>query len=287
MQSVMYSNGRSIMTDKRWFDAVQHCEQTGIAYVLATILGTTGSTPRDPGSKMVITADATFDTLGGGHLELDITEKARGLLNEGIAGNRVEHLPLGARLGQCCGGSVTVLLECFVQPGLNLALFGAGHVAQALVTILGGLPGPVRWIDNRPEMVPKAVPANVQFSLEEDPVAIIGQLPANSQILILTHNHALDFELLKAALQRKDCSYIGCIGSLTKAERFRARLQQRGLPQGDIAQLICPVGHQDIPGKLPMEVAVSIAAQLIAHIHEDEEKVLRQGIDQQALRNIG
>ncbi len=275
------------MTVKRWFDAVQHCEQTGIAYVLATILGTTGSTPRDPGSKMVITADTTFDTLGGGHLELDITNKARALLDNGIAANHVEHFPLGARLGQCCGGSVTVVLECFVQPGLNLALFGAGHVAQALVTILGSLPGPVRWIDNRPDMEPETTPANVRFVLEEDPVDFVETLPANSQVLILTHSHALDFELVKAALQRKDCSYIGCIGSLTKAERFRARLKQRGLLQGDIAQLVCPVGHQDIPGKLPMEVAVSIAAQLIAHIHEDEEKVLRQGIDQQTLQNIG
>jgi len=257
------------MTDKRWFDAVQHCEQTGIAYVLATILGTTGSTPRDPGSKMVITADTTFDTLGGGHLELDITEKARALLIKGMAGNRVEHLPLGARLGQCCGGSVTVLLECFIQPGLNLALFGAGHVAQALVTILGGLPGPVRWIDNRPEMVPKAVPANVQFSLEEDPVAIVDQLPANSQVLILTHNHALDFELVKAALQRKDCSYIGCIGSKAKAKRFQSRLLHQGYSQTHITRFNCPVGHPDIPGKRPMEVAVSIAASLIALINNN------------------
>ncbi|GAA4650186.1 xanthine dehydrogenase accessory protein XdhC [Kistimonas scapharcae] len=257
------------MTVKRWFDAVQNCEQTGIAYVLATILGTTGSTPRDPGSKMVISADATFDTLGGGHLELDITKKARTLLDNGIAGNHLEHFPLGARLGQCCGGSVTVLLECFIQPGLNLALFGAGHVAQALVTILGGLPGPVRWIDNRPDMVPETTPANVRFFLEEDPVDFVETLPANSQVLILTHSHALDFELVKAALQRKDCSYIGCIGSKAKAKRFQTRLLHQGYSQTHIAQLNCPVGHPDIPGKRPMEVAVSIAASLIALINNN------------------
>ena len=260
------------MTGKRWFDAVQHCEQTGIAYVLATILGTTGSTPRDPGSKMVITADTTFDTLGGGHLELTITEKARTLLDEGIADNRVEHLPLGARLGQCCGGSVTVLLECFIQPGLNLALFGAGHVARALVTILGGLSGPVRWIDNRPDMVPETTPANVRFFLEEDPVDFVETLPANSQVLILTHSHTLDFELVKAALQRKDCSYIGCIGSKAKAKRFQSRLLHQGYNQTHIAQLNCPIGHPDIPGKRPMEVAVSIAASLIALINNINQR---------------
>lgn len=273
------------MKFSKWFEAVQACEQHGQSYVIATVLGAAGSIPRDQGSKMVITLDDTFDTLGGGHLEFSVTQKARDLINQGKAGNQVEHFPLGATLGQCCGGSVTVLMESFVQQGMSLTVFGAGHVAKALMNILGGLPGQVRWIDNRENMFPDSAPHNVAMQLIENPVEIIEQLPEHSQILILTHNHQLDFDLVEAAIKRNTFSYIGCIGSNTKAERFQMRLQHRGYSQEQIDNMICPVGNLDVPGKLPMEVAVSMAGQLIAHLHErvleqDKEKPIRQGLRQ-------
>ncbi len=266
------------MKFSKWYEAVQACEQGGQSYVIATVLGAAGSIPRDQGSKMVITADAEYDTLGGGHLEYKVMQKAREMIANDTAGNHVEHFPLGASLGQCCGGSVTVLMESFVQKGLNLTVFGAGHVAKALMNILGGLPGQVRWVDNRPDMFPNSAPDNVQMQLMENPVDVIATLPSHSQILILTHNHQLDFELVEAALQRGDFSYVGCIGSNTKAERFQMRLKHRGFDDTQIASLVCPVGHRSIPGKLPMEVAVSMSAELIAHIHNGEEKALRQGV---------
>ena len=53
----------------RWFEAVADCEQRGEPYVLVTVVGVTGSVPREPSSKMVITGEHTWDTIGGGHLE--------------------------------------------------------------------------------------------------------------------------------------------------------------------------------------------------------------------------
>ena len=274
------------MKFSKWFDAVQFCEQNGEAYVIATVLGGAGSIPRDQGSKMVITANSQFDTLGGGHLEFKVTEQARELIAKNEVGNQVQHFPLGASLGQCCGGSVTVLFESFVRQGMHLTVFGAGHVAKALIKILGDLPGQVNWVDNREDMFPQAqdIPVNVKMHLMEYPVDMVKTLPANSQILVLTHNHQLDYEIVEAAIKRNDLSFIGCIGSDTKAKRFQMRLQHKGFDKSQIDTMVCPVGELDIPGKLPMQVAVSMAAQLIKFLDDGKSKPLRQGISWKTIK---
>ena len=252
----------------KWFDAVQQCQQSGEAYALVTVLGCTGSTPRDQGSKMVITGESTFDTIGGGHLEFVVTNKAREILSEGRVAQEIQHFPLGASLGQCCGGSATVLLETFEACQFNIGLFGAGHVAKSLVSILSGLPCKVTWVDSREEEFPADIPANVRKVVTDDPYAEVASLPQGSDVLILTHNHQLDYELCVAAIKRiqtgKTLRHVGLIGSDTKAERFVKRLEHRGFATEEIDQIQCPVGLSEVPGKLPMEVAVSIAGELIA-----------------------
>lgn len=273
------------MKTQHWYDAVVKCEQQGIAYVLATVMGAAGSVPRDQGSKMVITANSQYDTLGGGHLEYKVVQHAQQLLAEQQAGNFIEHFPLGASLGQCCGGSVSVLFESFAVKGLNLTVFGAGHVAKALMSILSQMPGKIRWIDNREDMFPSQQYDNVQMILSDDPVAEIKSLPVKSQVLILTHNHQLDFELVEQALKRGDLSYVGCIGSQTKAQRFQMRLQYKGFDEASIENMICPVGDTRIPGKLPIEVAVSISAQLIQHLDQfKHEQSQRQGVSWKTIK---
>ena len=252
----------------KWFDAVQQCQQSGEAYALVTVLGCTGSTPRDQGSKMVITGESTFDTIGGGHLEFVVTNKAREILSEGRVAQEIQHFPLGASLGQCCGGSATVLLETFEACQFNIGLFGAGHVAKSLVSILSGLPCKVTWVDSREEEFPADIPSNVRKVVTDDPCAEVASLPQGSDVLILTHNHQLDYELCVAAIKRvqtgKTLRHVGLIGSDTKAERFVKRLEHRGFSTEEIDQIQCPVGLSEVPGKLPMEVAVSIAGELIA-----------------------
>lgn len=273
------------MKTQHWYDAVVKCEQQGTAYVLATVMGAAGSVPRDQGSKMVITEHNQYDTLGGGHLEYKVVQHAQQLLAEQQAGNFIEHFPLGASLGQCCGGSVSVLFESFEVKGLNLTVFGAGHVAKALMSILSQMPGKIRWIDNREDMFPNLQYDNVQSILSDDPVAEMQKLPENSQVLILTHNHQLDFELVEHALKRGDFSYVGCIGSNTKAQRFQMRLQHKGFDEASINNMICPVGDTRVPGKLPIEVAVSISAQLIQHLEQfKREKPQRQGVSWQTIK---
>lgn len=273
------------MKTQHWYDAVVKCEQQGSAYVLATVMGAAGSVPRDQGSKMVISADQQYDTLGGGHLEYKVVQHAQRLLADQSIGNYIEHFPLGASLGQCCGGSVSVLFESFAAKGMNLTVFGAGHVAKALMSILSQLPGTVRWVDSRDGMFPDEAFQNIEMIQTDYPIDVMQSISANSQVLILTHNHQLDYELVECALKRGDLSYVGCIGSDTKSQRFKMRLEHKGLHQNQIKEFICPVGDTSIPGKLPMEVAVSITAQLIKHLAQNKaEKNTRQGVSWKSIK---
>jgi len=266
------------MRSQTWFDAAKRCQDTGNAYALVTILGCTGSTPRDQSSKMVITEENTYDTIGGGHLEFVVTNKARELLIANEDSQQIHHFPLGASLGQCCGGSATVLIETFAACRFHIALFGAGHVAKELVKILGALPCRVSWIDPRAELFPETMPANINKVVSAEPQYEIANLPEGSDILIVTHNHALDFELAMAALDHGKLRHIGLIGSDTKAERFVKRLAHRGYSEAQINTIKCPVGLAEVPGKLPMEVAVSIAGELIAIQNAGQTTKVRRGL---------
>ena len=252
---------------KTWYDALHQCQQQGKSYVLVTLLATAGSTPRDGGSKMLVCDDSTFDTIGGGHLEFEVTKQARNLLLENATTQKLEHYPLSSKLGQCCGGATNVLFEVFKDHTQHIAIYGAGHVSKVLVPILAQLPLQISWIDNRQDMLDEIAqqpqPSNVKLVLSEHPVATIATLPSNAWAMVMTHNHQLDFDIVEAALRRHDMTFVGMIGSDTKARRFRTRLEHKEFQETDIQRLISPVGLLDIPGKRPIEVAVSMAAQLI------------------------
>jgi len=267
----------------KWFDAVQSLQHSGDGYALITVLGCTGSTPRDHSSKMVITLEDTFDTIGGGHLEYLVMEKAREIVSTNKVEQEIHHFPLGASLGQCCGGSATVLIETFASCQFHVGIFGAGHVAKSIVTILAGLNCKVSWIDSRKDEFPMDIPTNVKKIVASEPCDELEDLPMGSDILILTHNHQLDFELCLTALKRnrnplQKLRSIGLIGSETKSLRFQKRLADRLLDSTtdnqdsncvseQIQSIRCPVGLSSVPGKLPMEVAVSIVGELIAIEH--------------------
>ena len=261
------------MKASTWFDALHHCQSQGQSYVIITVLTAAGSTPRESGCKMIVTGDSQFDTIGGGHLEYQCVKQARDYLLEGKQTQHIESFPLSAKLGQCCGGAVKVLFEVQVHHAQHLAVFGMGHVAQALVPILAQLPLQIRWVDERPPMfASEGLPSNVSLFSDEDSVAEMDALPDNCWAIILTHNHQLDYELVEHGLKHGQLGYLGMIGSDTKAERFRLRLQNRGFSEQQIASLTSPIGNLDIPGKRPVEVAVSIAAQIIKQLNDGETK---------------
>ncbi|OFC72377.1 xanthine dehydrogenase accessory protein XdhC [Alteromonas confluentis] len=265
-----------MMRPRTWFDAISYCHQHSEAYVLVTVLSAAGSVPREQGAKMVITGDSQYDTIGGGHLEFDVVNKARAFLAEGNTSQHIESYPLSSKLGQCCGGAVKVLFEIKTCHCQTLAIFGAGHVAQALVPILAQLPLSIRWVDSRDAVFSAMnIPQGVSTIVDEQPEGELALLPANSWLLILTHDHQLDFTLAETALKAGRFPYVGMIGSDTKAKRFRTRLAHRGFDDAAQQPLVTPVGNLSIPGKKPIEVAVSISAQIIALLNTPSEEFNR------------
>ncbi len=228
------------------------------------IAETRGSAPRAAGTRMFVDAQAVRGTIGGGNLEYTALKIAREMLLSGET-RRERRFALGDSLGQCCGGSVT-LVFCSVEkepgqsPGdFHVVLFGAGHVGKEVARILERLPCRLTWVDPRPDLFPAAVGANVKISIEEEPAWMVDEAPPNALYLVMTHSHALDLEIVERILRRNDVAFCGLIGSDTKAAKFRARLQRIGLPT---VRLVCPIGLVKA-GKHPAEIAVSVVAQLL------------------------
>lgn len=260
-----------------WSSASYKLSKQGQAYVLVTLVGVSGSTPRNSGTKMVISNDDIFDTIGGGHLEHKAIKQAKKMLLNGKNCQHIEHFQLGSNLGQCCGGNTSVLFECFAATGVNIMLFGAGHVGKALVPILAQLPCKVTWVDSREAQFPVNVEQynNVHKVVSDTPELEVASMPANSYFIVMTHNHQMDFEISQAILKRADFHYLGLIASDTKWRRFKQRYKHRDIDENQVARMNCPIGLSQVGGKLPMEVAVSVSAEIINIYQAEQAKVER------------
>jgi xanthine dehydrogenase accessory factor len=246
-----------------WLAALAELKARGEACVLVTLADIKGSAPRESGTKLVVTATGQSGSIGGGHLEHKATDIARGLLCCGTADPRLETIPLGAALGQCCGGKVTLLFEPFLPVDVTVALFGAGHVGKALVGVLAGAPVRVLWIDARQEQFPAEIPPNVTKILADLPEDEVKDVPAGAHVLVMTHSHDLDLMICERFLKRGDCPYVGVIGSATKRRNFEGRLARKGFTEAQIKSLHCPIGLPGLEGKHPREIAIAVAAELL------------------------
>lgn len=258
---------------KNWLSACQDLEQVGEAYCIATVIADAGSVPRARGSKMVISAHHQFDTLGGGKLEFQVIQKAREGLSQHTTQPSIERFSLAADLGQCCGGAVQILFEFMHTQQPKVVVFGAGHVCQSLATILNSLPCHLTVVDNRPEWLSELSECGVTTRLEEDPSTVIDDLPADAHLVVMTQDHSLDFEITRKALEREVFPFVGLIGSEAKKQRFSFRLAEQLSDADKLAALTCPIGHPDVRGKLPMQVAVSISSQLIGLFEQTQKPV--------------
>jgi xanthine dehydrogenase accessory factor len=247
---------------KAWLRAQWQCEQHNQAYVLVSVVALQGSSPRGVGSKILVTEDQQFDSIGGGHLEYKAIAQARQMMVKGAQTQMIDY-PLGASLGQCCGGKVSLMFEVFSDPKMSVVVFGAGHVGRALVPLLAQLPVRITWVDSRYDMLPTELPLGVVGVHEEHPQDHVADCLAGTCYLIMTHHHGVDLALSEAVLKRGDASYLGVIGSLTKGRKFRQRLAAKGYSADTINHLYCPMGKAGISGKQPMEVAIAIAAQVM------------------------
>ena len=242
--------------------ALQAFRETRTPCVVVTVAGYKGSTPRKPGAKMlVLEGGRTIGTIGGGALEHTMIDAALERMN---GAPELIEAHLTHELGMCCGGGVTIFMEP-QRYDPKLLVFGAGHVARPLARI-ASLAGFEVWVvdDRKDQLTEERFPAPTNRIMEQ-PLDVVDELTyraADTYVVVVTHDHALD-EDITAAVLKKPWRYLGVIGSHRKREMFRKRLAARGFDDALIAQIRTPVGL-DIEAETPGEIAVSIVAELVA-----------------------
>lgn len=298
-----------------WLDDLRQAAARG-PVAMIQIVATEGSAPRGAGTRMLVMAEATLGTIGGGRLEFQAVEQARAILSQPAGTWRVQDYPLGPLLGQCCGGRVRLLIEHVDRsaldwmaqaaegrvlvaslkperverhigsgstaaplsargerpgPGAVLAevlgqyrrpvyLFGAGHVGQAIARHAHGLPLRLCWFDTRPVFDRLE---GVTVVPEQAIETCIAEAPEDAAMVILTHDHALDYRLVQLALSRAPMAFVGLIGSATKRARFLSRLEREGVDAEARGRLTCPIGVAGVKGKEPDVIAIATLAQLL------------------------
>jgi len=145
----------------------------------------------------------------------------------------------------------------------RVVVFGNGHVGRALIQVLSALPCSVTWVDEREQEFPGRVPDNVTVVATDAPDAEVRAAAPGTMFLVMTHSHALDFDIVAAILARGDFRYAGMIGSKAKRAQMERRLSERGFAQDAVARVVCPIGIDGIDGREPGAIAVAVAAELL------------------------
>ena len=243
--------------------------------IQASIVRTIGSSPRNSDTEMFISETDTLGTIGGGQLEYLVINHSKKMIAENIKKDILK-ISLGPEIGQCCGGKVEVSLLEMYEKDKCLALnrfdkkdknlphvyvMGAGHVGRALTLQLQHLPVRCVLIDSRVDELAKCS-ADVETRLSAIPEEDIKSAPRGSAYVILTHDHALDFILCGAALDRHDAKYVGMIGSKTKRVKFK-KWYQVNFDNNLIRDFTCPIGNVKNQDKRPSIIASFVAAEVI------------------------
>ncbi len=241
-------------------------ENDGVAFVLVTLVDALGSTPQDAAAKMLVTADGLHSgTVGGGKVEAAALKLAAEVLEKGDSRPRFVSWTLKGDVGMTCGGSVKFYFEPHFGSGpWSIAVFGAGHIAQALIPVLAPLPCKITCADTRSEWLDRLPHApNLRVIHSENPESLVPSLPDGAFLLVMTMGHATDRPILRRALTERNFPFIGVIGSDAKAEILRRELIADGVTPEQASRFHCPVGL-DFGTNHPHEIALSIAGQLLS-----------------------
>lgn len=236
-------------------------KKAGVNSAFCILTDTTGSVPRKAGSKMVVTHDGQiFGTVGGGHIEMKIIEKAIQVCK---SGHPLKYsFNLKDDLGMHCGGSVEVFIDP-LTPAHELLIFGAGHIGKSLARLARSFGFNVTLIDNRQNLLDELEQEGFRTLLSEFvKAAETIETTKNTFIVVTTPKHKYD-EAVTGILAAKSFKYLGMIGSEKKVafaiENFK---KLNILSDAQIQNINMPIG---IPfnAQTPEEIAISILAKLI------------------------
>ena len=233
---------------------------------LITVVNTSGSTPRKPGTKMLCFADGgIFGTIGGGVVERSaiadaincILEKTTLLKTYNQTDDKKE------QNGMVCGVNVTVFIEpCFSRPKLYLC--GAGHVAAAILPIAKSLGFYITLIDPRdPKDIEELIAiADTFINIPDFSEVKNLDIAQGGYFVVCTFLHKYDGIVLEAALNKR-AAYVGMLGAKPKIKAIYKELREKGVTQADLDEIYAPLGL-DIGSENPAEIALSAMAEIIA-----------------------
>ncbi len=247
------------------FEEICTLQKAGQSFALATIIRTTGASPRVAGTKMLVHPDGRISgTIGGGNFEKLVIDDCLRLLksdsNHLLKKYSFSETGKGAT-GMSCGGEAEVFMEINAKPK-RLVIFGGGHVGRELARLALGSDFLITVVDDRPDILSEYDPPVTTLQTDPDYREHFPSLDSDCYVVLVTRSHNCDRSVL-AQVIKEDCAYIGMIGSKTKIAKLYSSLEELGVDRALLEPVHAPIGL-DIKGEGPYEIAVSILAELIA-----------------------
>ncbi len=239
--------------------------KSGRTHALVIVVKTEGSAPRKAGTKMIVLGDGrTLGTMGGGELEERVITEALDAIEK--RSPKVISFTLDVQKGKLdmmCGGTVEVYIEPII-PSARVFIFGAGHITKALAPLLVQAGFHVRIVDDDAKLLNGYPLPDVIETVTGDMANIADDLQGDSDtyIVLLSRGFSRDRTILKNLIT-KNFKYIGMIGSANKIHTMKEDIIKDGIEETALSKLKAPVGL-DIGAETPDEIAISIAAELIA-----------------------
>ena len=240
-------------------------KQAGNSFVQITLVDVRGGAPQDIGAKCLVTEKGlSFGTIGGGKVEAKAIEYSIKLIkNKKTSLLETLKWNLQTDVGMTCGGEVTFLFEVFKSIKWPIAIFGAGHVSQALVRVLMKLNCQLTIIDSRKEWLDKLPKDCGEIVLETEPKNYVKNLSNEHYFISMTQGHAFDRPVLEEIYKNfPKTFYVGVIGSKQKATVLKSELKENNVRKDFLENLRIPIGLP-LGKNNPEEIAISIAAELL------------------------
>ncbi len=261
------------------FETIIDLKKSGNPFSLVIIVKTEGSTPRRVGAKMIIMKDGkTVGTLGGGDLEKKVIDEALNAIKQGQP--KIASFTLDiekGKLDMMCGGELDIYIEP-IFPEAKLIIFGAGHITRSLAPLVKLAGFQVSVVEDSPDLLQKDRFPEIEELSQTDMEQFAGDLRSDAQtyIVLLSRGFSRDEAILSKLIQ-KDFKYIGMIGSQRKIRTMEEELQKQGVPKEAFSKLYAPIGL-DIGAETPEEIAISIAAEVIAAKKGKLETLEKKGV---------
>lgn len=266
---------------KDLFEIIQEENQSNKPVSLVTVVEVKGSAPQRVGAKMLVSSagELLWGTIGGGTVESMALKQALIQINKQTPLLKLYELSeTGTKdsTGMLCGGTMLLYFDIFGAT-TKAYIFGAGHITQQLLPLLSNLGFTSTVIDDRYEYLQEKIKTKLPAE------TLSGELPEminniqfdpGSYIIIITYSHDLDEKILHFLLTKKKSEtlklkYLGMIGSKRKVKEIFSRIQTKGVEKKFLDIVHAPIGVS-IGSQTPEEIAVSIAAQLIAVRNSEE-----------------